>query len=229
MFDDNDITDIGTYEHNNGIETETVAFGIRRNDRRRHLYAIGKTGTGKSTLLERLVRQDIGYGEGVALFDPHGDLAERMPDCIPPERTNQVCYFDPSDLAHPVGFNIVADQPADTRHVAVSGVVSAFKAYWSDSWGDRLETILRNSLDALTELPGTTILQLPRLLTDDAYRERVTEKLTDPELRRYWRDEFGRYSPRQRAEATAPVLNRVGRFLTLGIYRDITILHQLAV
>src|SRR3954469_2938730 len=136
MFDNNDITDIGTYKHNNGISYESRAFGIRRDDRRRPLYAIGKTGTGKSTLLEHLVRQDIGYGEGVALLDPHGDLAERLLDCIPPERTHELCSVDPSDLAQPIGFNIVADQPADTRHLAVSGVVSAFHAYWADSWGD---------------------------------------------------------------------------------------------
>ena len=129
MRDDNDLTLIGEYDHDNGITIETRPFGIRRADRRRHLYSIGQTGTGKSTLLEQLIRQDIEHGEGTALLDPHGDLAERLLDCIPPWRTNDLCYFDPADLEHPVGFNIVADQPPDRRHLATAGVVAAFKVY----------------------------------------------------------------------------------------------------
>ncbi len=117
-------------------------FGIRRADRRHHLYAIGKTGTGKSTLLSRLLAQDLAHGEGVALLDPHGDLAERALDYIPPDRTDHLCYFDPADLAYPVGFNILAGHPPERRHLATSGVVSAFKGVWGESWGPRLEYIL---------------------------------------------------------------------------------------
>src|SRR4051794_24519225 len=140
MLDDDDRTLIGEREESDGIGLETRRFGVRRADRRSHLYAVGKTGTGKTTLLESLIRQDIEHGEGVALLDPHGDLSERLLDCIPAWRTNDLCYFDPADLAHPVGFNIVADQPAERRHLAVSGVVSAFKAFWADSWGNRMQT-----------------------------------------------------------------------------------------
>ena len=165
MLDD-DRTLIGEHEESNGIELETRRFGMRRADRRGHLYAVGKTGTGKTTLLEHLIRQDIEHGEGVALLDPHGDLAERLLDCVPPWRTNDLCYFDPADLAHPVGFNIVADQPPDRRHLARSDAVSAFKAHYGESWSNRIETVLGHSLAALIELPGTTLLTMPRFLTD---------------------------------------------------------------
>jgi len=140
------------------LDTDTTELALRhvyggltparlsRLDRRRHLYTIGKTGTGKTTLLERLILQDIEAGEGVALLDPHGDLAERLLDYIPRHRTDDLAYFNPADLEHPIGLNIVTTTHADLRHLAVSSVVSAFKAIWSDSWGPRLEYILGNAL-----------------------------------------------------------------------------------
>jgi len=134
--------------------------------------------------------QDITGGEGVALLEPHGDLAERLLDYIPRRRTDDLIYFNPADLAYPVGFNIVADVEPDLRHLAVSGAVSAFKAIWHDSWGPRLEYILGNALAALIETPGATLLSLPRLLTEEVYRVRVTSRLTDPAVRRFWLDEF---------------------------------------
>ena len=177
MRDDNDLTLIGTCQESDGISYVTRPFGIRRADRRGHLISLGKTGTGKTTLLERLIRQDLENGEGVALLDPHGDLAERLLDCIPPWRTNELCYFDPSDLAHPVGFNIVAEQPHDRRHLARSNALAAFKAYYGESWSNRIETVLGHSLAALIELPVTTLLTLPRFLTDAAFRERAAARL----------------------------------------------------
>jgi hypothetical protein len=216
MFD-HDTTELGLRQVYGG---EAPAL-LSRADRRRHVYAIGKTGTGKTTLLERLIVQDITGGEGVALLDPHGDLAERLLDYIPRSRTDDLAYFNPADLAHPVGFNIVADVEPDLRHLAVSGAVSAFKAIWADSWGARLEYILGNALAALIETPGATLLSLPRLLTDDVYRVRVTARLEDPVVRRFWLEEFGAYDKRFRTEAIAPIQNKIGQFLMSPSVRNI--------
>lgn len=194
---------------------------LSRIDRRRHLYAIGKTGTGKTTLLERLILQDIEAGEGVALLDPHGDLAERLLDYIPRHRTDDLAYFNPSDLEYPIGFNIVADTEPELRHLAVSGAVSAFKAIWADSWGPRLEYILAHALAALIETPGATLLSLPRLLTDTNYRARLTPTISDPVVRRFWADEFAEYDKRFRAEAIAPIQNKIGQFLMSPSVRNI--------
>lgn len=218
-MNDNDLTIIGRRFGYGGMLA--APFGIRRADRRGHLYGLGKTGTGKSTLLDRLIVQDIQRGEGVALFDPHGDQAARLLDFIPPERINRVCYFNPADLAHPIGFNILANHPPERRHLAVSGVVSAFKAIWHDSWGPRLEYILANAVAALVELPGATLLHLPRLLADDAYRDRIGRQLVDPIVRRYWLEEFASYDQRFRAEAIAPVQNKVGQFLMSPVVRHV--------
>jgi hypothetical protein len=215
---DDDPTWIGRRLGWGGAESE---IAIRRADRRQHLYALGKTGTGKSTLLERLILQDIAAGEGVALLDPHGDLALRLLDHIPPWRTDDLAYFDPADLAYPIGFNILAAHPPERRHLAVSGVISAFKAIWRDSWGPRLEYILANAVAALTEIPGATLLHLPRLLADDGYRARVAEQIEDPVVRRFWREEFAGYDKRLRAEAIAPVQNKVGQFLMSPVVRNI--------
>ena len=137
-------------------------------------------------------------------------------------RTDHVCYFDPADLAHPIGFNILSghDDP-ERRHLAVAGAVSAFKGFWGESWGPRLEYILANALAALMELPGATLLQLPRLLTDDAFRERMGGRLTDPVVRRYWLEEFAALDKRMRAEATSPVLNKVGQLFMSPMMRNI--------
>jgi hypothetical protein len=216
---DDDMTWIG--ERFGWGGSTATPFGIRRADRRQHLYALGKTGTGKSTLLEQLILQDIGAGEGVALLDPHGDLAERLLDFIPPWRTDHVCYLDPADLAHPVGFNILAGHPPERRHLAVSSVVSAFKGIWRDSWGPRLEYILANAVAALMELPDATLLHLPRLLADDGYRTRLAERLADPVLRRFWLEEFAGYDRRFRAEAIAPVQNKVGQLAMSPLMRNI--------
>lgn len=215
---DDDITYIANRTHAAG---EAAPFGILRRDRRQHLVCLGKTGTGKSTLLEGLILQDIARGEGVALLDPHGDLAERLLDYVPPWRTDDLCYLDPADLAHPVGLNILAGHPPERRHLAVAAVVSSFKAVWADSWGPRLEYLLANAVAALTELRGATLLHLPRLLTDDAFRVRACERLADPVVRRFWAEEFAAFDRRLRAEITAPVLNKVGQLLLSPLVRNV--------
>src|SRR5712692_7546903 len=132
-------------------------FGIRRADRRAHMYVIGKTGTGKSTLLEKLIRQDIEAGEGVALLDPHGDLVERVLHNLPQHRRNDLIYFNVPDPLQPLSFNPLESVSAEKRSLAVSGLLEVFKKIWSDSWGPRLEHILRNALFVLFERPNSTL------------------------------------------------------------------------
>jgi hypothetical protein len=190
-------------------------------DRAQHLYVVGKTGLGKSTLLRNLILQDLYAGRGVGLLDPHGDLAREVLDSVPPSRTNEVLYFNPGDLARPVGLNLLPRVPRDQEHLVVAGVLSAFRGIWGGSWGPRMEYILGHALAALLDHGGLTILALPRLLADDAFRERVTAKVTDPIVRAFWRDEYARYDRRFRLEAIAPLQNKIGRLLANAPIRNV--------
>lgn len=189
-------------------------------DRAQHLYVVGKTGLGKSTLLRNLILQDLYAGRGVGLLDPHGDLAREVLDAIPTERTGEVLYFNPGDLSRPVGLNLLSKVPRDQAHLVVSGVLSAFRGIWGSSWGPRLEYILGHALAALLDR-GLTILALPRLLSDDRFRERVTAKIQDPVVRAFWREEYAGYERRFRLEAIAPLQNKVGRLLANAPMRNI--------
>ena len=159
---------------------EPQLFGVERVDRRQHLYTVGKTGLGKTTLLRNLLLQDIHNGEGVGLIDPHGDLAEEILDHIPAHRANDVLYFNPADLEYPVGFNMLRAASPDEEHLVVSTTVSAFKHLWADSWGPRLEYILSNALAALVEQGRSTLVDVLRMLSDERYRARVTQRIRDP-------------------------------------------------
>jgi energy-coupling factor transporter ATP-binding protein EcfA2 len=197
------------------------AFGILPEDRRRHIAILGKTGMGKSTLLEHLLATDIRSGQGVALIDPHGDLCDAVLQAIPRSRTNDVVLFDASDTAFPVGFNPLHCPAASQRPLVASGVVSAFKKLYAESWGPRLEYILRNAVLALVERPDATLLSLLRLLGDPAYRSAVTGQLTDPVVRAFWEREFPCLPPRLQVEAVAPIQNKVGQFVTSPVIRNI--------
>lgn len=190
-------------------------------DRRRHLHIIGQTGAGKSTALLNLLAQDLAIGRGVALLDPHGDLAEQTLALIPPRRAHELVYINPADLSRPVGFNVLARVPEDVRPLIADGVVSAFRHVWAESWGPRLEHFLLNSVRALLDTPGGTLLGIPRLLTDDVYRGRVLRTVRDPIVRAFWQNEYTRYDPRQLAEAQSPILNKVGAFLAFPAVRNI--------
>jgi len=190
-------------------------------DRAQHLYIVGKTGLGKSTLLRNLIIQDLYAGRGVGLLDPHGDLAREVLDAIPRSRTNDVLYFNPGDLGRPVGLNLLPQVARDEEHLVVAGVLSAFRGIWGSSWGPRLEYILGHALAALLDHGNLTILALPRLLTDDAFRERLTAKVRDPIVRAFWRDEYVRYDKRFRLEAIAPIQNKVGRLLASAPMRNV--------
>ncbi len=196
-------------------------FGIYEDDRRRHIYVAGKTGMGKSTLLENMIFSDIASGKGIAVIDPHGDLAEAVINFVPKSRTNDVVLFDPADAEYPVSFNILECRNPNQRHLVASGVVGVFKKMFAESWGPRLEHILRNTLLALIEAQGTTILGVMRMLADEKYRREIVNKVEDPMVLSFWNDEFGKWTPKQVTEAVSPIQNKVGQFLSSSMIRNI--------
>jgi len=214
------MTEITHFAKTNFRNQETV-FGIKTDDRRRHMYIIGKTGMGKTNLLEHLVIQDIRNGHGVAYVDPHGDTAEKLIKMIPPERINDVIYFNPADQEFPIAFNVMEKVGPEYRHLVASGLVGVFKKLWADSWGPRLEYILRNAILALLEYPGSTLLGVMRILVDKKYRSRVVDKITDPVVRSFWVDEFTKWNDRVLQEVVAPIQNKVGQFLSTALIRNI--------
>jgi hypothetical protein len=196
-------------------------FGISRTDRRQHLYAIGKTGTGKTTLLRNLICQDIESGHGVGVIDPHGDLAEELLECIPSSRTDDLLYFNPADSHFPVGFNLIGSAFDERKHLDSSALVGAFKHIWRDSWGPRLEYILYASVAALMECENVSLLGVPRMLTDERYRSWVLRQVHDPVVRSFWTNEFARFDKRFLSEAIAPIQNKVGQLLMAAPLRNV--------
>ncbi|MDD5464543.1 MAG: type IV secretion system DNA-binding domain-containing protein, partial [Candidatus Moranbacteria bacterium] len=196
-------------------------FGIKTDDRTRHMYIIGKTGMGKTNLLENLVVQDIRNGHGICYIDPHGDTAEKLLKAVPANRINDVIYLNPADQNYPLAFNVMESVDPDYRHLVASGLIGVFKKIWADSWGPRLEYILRNAILALLEYPGSTLLGVTRILVDKKYRERVVEKVTDPVIRQFWVDEFPKWSDKVLQEVVSPIQNKVGQFLSSSLIRNI--------
>lgn len=196
-------------------------FGIKKDDRRRHIYVVGKTGMGKTVLLENMAIQDIQAGHGLAIVDPHGEFAERMLDFVPKNRINDVIYFNPADLDWPIAFNAVEKVDIEHRHLVASGLIGVFQKIWADSWGPRLEYVLRNAILALLEYPGSTLLGIMRILVDKAYRQKIIAKIKDPVVKSFWVDEFAKYPDRFMAEAIAPIQNKVGQFLSNPLIRNI--------
>lgn len=196
-------------------------FGIKKEDRRRHAYIIGKTGMGKSTLLLNMIIQDIWLGNGMAVFDPHGDLVERILDYIPAWRVNEVIYFNPADTEYPIGFNPIFNPHKIPKHLLASGIVQVFKKIWIDSWGPRLEYILRNAILALLEQPGNTLLAIPRLLIDDRFRNKIIKQVIDPIIKNFWAVEYEQYPKVFKTETISPIQNKVGQFLSTSIMRNI--------
>ncbi len=196
-------------------------IGLAVDDRRRHLAILGKTGTGKTTLLQNLLIADIRAGRGVACIDPHGDLADSLIELIPKNRTNECIVFDIGDSGYPLAFNLLSCNDKAQLPQVASGIVSAFKKIYGTMWGPRLEHILRNALLALLEIPGASLVQILPLLGDDQYRQTITRRLQDPAVRRFWEREFADMPARLRAEAISPVLNKVGHFLSSPLLRNI--------
>ncbi|MFH2136563.1 MAG: type IV secretion system DNA-binding domain-containing protein [Patescibacteria group bacterium] len=200
---------------------ERKRFGIKTDDRRRHVYIIGKTGMGKTTTLENLIISDIRAGRGVGVVDPHGDLAEKILDFIPADRINDVVYFNPADLDWPIAFNILESIDPRYKHLVASGMMGVFKKIWPDVWSARMEYILNNTILALLDCPGSTMLGINRMLADRDYRKKVVLKLKDPVVKAFWVDEFAKYNERFATEAIAPIQNKVGQFLSASIVRNI--------
>lgn len=202
------------------FKNQSQIYGIRREDRRRHMYAIGKSGTGKSTLLANMIINDLKHNEGLAVVDPHGDLIETVLDYIPRHRINDVIVLDPSDPLAVVKLNLFEGGSVVHRELIASGIVAIFQKMYANSWGPRLEYILRNALLTLLE-QNAKLEDVLRILTDEKYRARVVDKLEDKVLKNFWEAEFNTMPERQRMEAISPILNKVGQFVTSPLIRNV--------
>ncbi|MEI6477959.1 MAG: type IV secretory system conjugative DNA transfer family protein [bacterium] len=196
-------------------------FGIKLDDRKRHIYVIGKSGVGKSTLLENMIIDDVMEGRGVVVVDPHGELADKIIDSVPPHRVKDVVVFDPSDRDFPISFNPLEKVADEYKGMVASGFIGIFKKLYSDSWGPRLEYILRNTVLALLDSDNPTMLGIPRMLTDNAFRESIVAQIKDVVIKDFWSNEWLSMSPQQRAEAPGSILNKVGQFLSTSTMRNI--------
>jgi hypothetical protein len=216
MYDDSIITYFAETDSRN----KRVKFGIKAKDRTKHVYVIGKTGMGKSNVLEIMAIQDIQNGEGMAFIDPHGKSADLLLDYIPEHRKNDVVYFAPFDLDYPISFNVLEQVDPDKRHLVVSGLMSTFKKIWQDAWSARMEYILTNTLLALLEYPGATLLGVNRMYSDKEFRKDVVAHITDPTVRAFWTEEFAKYTDKFAAEATPAIQNKIGQFTSNALIRN---------
>ena len=212
-----------TYFGLTSFRNQKVKFGIKRDDRRRHFYTIGKTGMGKSNLMENMAIQDIQNGNGIAYVDPHGEGAEKLLDYIPKERIKDVIFFNPADLDFPIAFNVMEKVDFRYRHLVAGGLMAVFKKVWPDVWSARMEYILSNAILALLEYPDSTLLGVNRMLSDPEYRARVVGQVKDPIVKAFWSVEFARYSQKYETEATAAIQNKVGQFVSNALIRNVIV------
>jgi type IV secretory pathway TraG/TraD family ATPase VirD4 len=212
-----------TYLGENEFRNQKTRFGIKQGDRLFHTYVIGKTGTGKSTLIETFASQDIENGRGFALFDPHGDLFENIRSRVLEDQQDNLILFDTPRTYDSLGFNPLSQVPAENRLLVASGLLSAFRKMWSRYWGPRMEHFLRNALLTLLEYPEATLADLPRLFLDKSFRLAVTRRLQNKRVGDFWRVEYAAIPLRYRTEAVSPILTRIGAFLSNPIlYRIVT-------
>lgn len=217
MFNPDKVTYFGETDSRN----KRVKFGIKAADRSKHMYVIGKTGMGKSTLLENMAIQDIQNGEGIVFIDPHGGTAEKLLEYVPKERIKDVLYFAPFDMEHPISFNIMEDVGADKRHLIVNGLMSVFEKIWEDAWSARMAYILQNTLLALLEFPGATLLAVNRMYTDKEFRKQVVDNVKDISVKSFWTEEYAKYTDKYAAEATPAIQNKIGQFAGNPLIRNI--------
>lgn len=203
------------------FRNKQVPFGIKREDRRKHMYVIGKTGMGKTTMMENMIIQDIINGNGVAFIDPHGDSVEKILNFIPSNRVNDVVYINPSDMDFPIAFNILESVDSSYKHLVASGLMGVFTKIWAGTWSARMEYILSNCILALLDSPGNTLLGISRMLIDKKYRKKIVDSVKDPMVRSFWTDEYANWQEKYRQEAVAPIQNKVGQFLSTGLIRNI--------
>lgn len=203
------------------FKNQQIKFGIKQDDRRRHIYLIGKTGTGKSTTIANMAIDDMKKNKGMAIIDPHGDLCETILDYVPKNRLNDVCYFNPADLTRPVRLNpLEVTNPAQAELVA-SGIISIFYKLYHFSWGPRMEHILRNTLLTLVSIENTTLLDVTKILTDRNHRTKLLAQINDKMLLSFWHNEFDKMNPKLQTEAISPILNKVGQFVTSPLIRRV--------
>ncbi len=217
---------MNTPEHINvfaktNFRNKEVAFGIKTDDRRRHIYIIGKTGMGKTTMIENMIVQDVMAGHGVAFVDPHGESVEKILNYIPSARVNDIVYFNPADVDYPIAFNPLESVDPKYKHLVASGLMGVFTKIWENVWSARMEYILNNTILALLDTPGNTMLGIARMLVDKKFRKRIVDNIRDPIVKSFWVDEFANYNDRFRNEAIAPIQNKVGQFLSSAIIRNI--------
>lgn len=212
-----DITYLGltTYRDKNTL------FGIKRKDRRQHVYILGKSGTGKSALMFNMIIQNIQNGEGVCLVDPHGENVEGVLSAIPPHRMKDVIYFNPADTEHHIGFNVLELIDPKYKHLVASGLMGIFTKIWANAWSARMEYILNNTILALLDTPGSTLLGIPRMLVDKDYRQKIIANSKDPVIKAFWIHEYESWQDKFRNEAIAPIQNKVGQFLSTSVIRNI--------
>ncbi|MSU44833.1 DUF87 domain-containing protein [Candidatus Nomurabacteria bacterium] len=212
-----DLTYLGltTYRDKNQL------FGIKRKDRRQHVYILGKSGTGKSALMFNMIIQNIKNGDGVCMVDPHGENVESVLSSIPPHRIKDVVYFNPADADHHIGFNVLELIDPQYKHLVASGLMGIFTKIWANAWSARMEYILNNTILALLDTPGTTLLGIPRMLVDKDYRQKIISNLKDPVIKAFWVHEYEAWQDKFRNEAIAPIQNKVGQFLSTSIIRNV--------
>ncbi len=203
------------------FKNKPTVFGLKKLDRRRHVYIIGKTGTGKSTLIANMAINDMRNNKGFCIIDPHGDLCETILNYVPSFRVNDVIYLDPSDPDHIFHINPLEVNNPQQSELIVSGIVAIFKKLYDFSWGPRLEYVLRNTLLSIIGLPNATFMMIPDVLTNANFRKKVVGEITDPVLRNFWLNEFNTMPDRMRAETLSPILNKVGQFLSAKAIRNI--------
>lgn len=203
------------------LEEKRFIFGVKRIDRRRHVYIIGKSGVGKSKFLELLIRQDIAYGFGLCLIDPHGDVIETILDYIPKERIEDVALIDPSDTDYPASFNPLANVDPEFKHQLAQGLIEVMEKQFGANWTPRLEHVFRFTVLALLDYPHATMRGMILMLTDRNYRQKVVEYIEDEMVRRFWAIEFADWSEKFDTEAIIPLVNKLGQFLSNPLLRNI--------
>jgi hypothetical protein len=212
------VTYLGKVDYRN----KQITFGIKQKDRTRHTYIIGKTGMGKSTLLENMIIQDIANGEGVCVIDPHGSLAEKLLDFVPESRVKDTIYFAPFDSEHPMGLNVLEKVEASKRHLVANGLMAAFKkVFGEERFSDRIQYILNNIILALLENEGQSLLGVSRMLNDKEYRKFIISNVKDPSVRSFWEEEYAKAGDKYQQEAAPGIQNKIGQFVSNPLIRNI--------
>jgi hypothetical protein len=214
---DNQVVLFGKVEFRQSVTN----FGIKLDDRRRHMYIIGKSGMGKSELIKNLAIQDILDGRGLCFMDPHGDSIQDLLDYIPKERVKDVIFINPADMQYPVAFNVLERVGFDQRHLVADGMMAVFKKIWVDQWSARMEYILNYTILALLEAEGSTLLGVNRMLADKDYRKMIVDQVTDSEVKAFWQQEFAKYTDKFATEATAAIQNKIGQFVSNPLIRNL--------